>query len=278
LANGLENAVGGFAYGVDNAVLGATFRLSHLNQSNLSIGQSLTDLVGEIPLVGHFLTGGNTPDVTPTGHIYTAISQGINAPSLQRDIERNKPLQDAVASYVSNNQTVLNQITYPNGSLFDVGFSLLGLSNGYAYSAAQQILDQGVSAGDTVNFVAHSGGVQRLAEASRILADYDIYGNALVGIAGPVIGSFNNLNNIGLVGSTGPFVSFTGATTEPTSDLQYALQNFVSAGGSSQNVTYQPVPGPTIPHGPPDPLFAPDKPYFDFLKSFLATYGNQTGH
>jgi hypothetical protein len=37
--------------------------------------------------------------------------------------------------------------------------------------------------------------------AARILADYDIYGHAFVGIAGPMTGSFDNLNAVGLVGS-----------------------------------------------------------------------------
>ncbi len=124
-----------------------------------------------------------------------------------------------------------------------------------------------------MNFVAHSGGAQRLAEASRILADYGVYGNSLVGIAGPVVGSYNDLDTIGLVGSP---------TGEITSNLQYVSQFLLSAGGSSENVDYTPVPtdtGTYIPHRPPIPgPGSKDQPYFDYLNNFFREHGLLPGH
>ena len=276
LGNALETSVqasfGGFEAGVNNAVEGATFRLYNLNLSNLSITQSLNDLVGEIPLVGHFLSGGNTPDegVNPTGRVYTEVSSGINALDAASDVQRSLSFVQQVRGDAQGETSVF-QATYPYGSLFDVAFSLLGLSNGYAYDAAQQALNQGLTAGDTLNFIGHSGGAQRVAVESRILGDYGIYGNAFLGIAGPVMGSFDNLNTVSLIGSTGRDV---------VSDLQYGVHDLVLAGNGDvlpyQDLNYQ---GQSIPHE--EPQFPQgtsgnpaDKPYFDYIKSFLSLYGS----
>lgn len=95
--------------------------------------------------------------------------------------------RDIVESAGGSRANVI-QTPYPYGTLFDVAFSIFGLSDGAAYTAAQDILNNGVCAGDTVNFVGHSGGGQRLAMAARILRDYDIYSNTLASIPGPVAG------------------------------------------------------------------------------------------
>lgn len=128
------------------------------------------DLVGAIPLAGHLITGGNRPDVALSGDRYIVGSQGIRATTAESDEARHAPLQAELERIAAEDgRGVLDQPTYPHGTILDVGMSLLNLSNGYAYDAVRQILDQGVRPGAVIDFVAHSGGVQRMAMASRII-------------------------------------------------------------------------------------------------------------
>lgn len=161
--------------------------------------------------------------------------------------------------------------------------------------------------GDTIDFVGNNGGVQRMAAASRILANYDIHVESLVGIAGPIAGRYNNIGSIALIGSArnddGSF-----AFNEPTSVLQWGLQklDLTSASGSRGNVSYQNMTaedGMYIPHNPPNedrwiphrdpdnrilgtfilrdvpggnpiPEIVPDRRYFEFLRTYVGKQGN----
>jgi hypothetical protein len=159
-----------FFEAIDKADNALAVRLGNLDRSNLTIGESLNDLVGAIPLVGHIISGGNRPDVALSGDRYIVGSQGIRATTAENDIQRHAPLQSELETLGAADGRGVFQTTYPHGTILDVGMSLLNLSNGYAYDAARQILNQGVGPGDVIDFVAHSGGVQRMAMASRILA------------------------------------------------------------------------------------------------------------
>jgi hypothetical protein len=85
------------------------------------------------------------------------------------------------------------------------------------------------------------------------------------------MGSYNNLNSIGLRGSV--------HLNEPTATLQWGLQMLSWANGSQSNVTYANLMAPDgryIPHDPPDlnrlyPGRGPetDREYFEFLREYL---------
>ena len=76
---------------------------------------------------------------------------------------------------------------YRFGTVTDVIWSMFNLSHGPGYNEAQYIISHAGEA-DRVYLAGHSGGVQRSAAASRILADHGYRVAKVVGIAGPSIG------------------------------------------------------------------------------------------
>lgn len=76
---------------------------------------------------------------------------------------------------------------YRHGTVIDVVWSMFNLSHGPAYSEARYIMDH-ASPDDRLYLAGHSGGVQRSAAASRILAMHGYRIDKVVGIAGPSVG------------------------------------------------------------------------------------------
>jgi len=80
-------------------------------------------------------------------------------------------------------------IPYKYGSNVDVLWALFNISHGYAYDMASEIIfNYDVNPGDTVLLSGHSGGVQRILSAARILNDDEINVKKIYGIAGPALG------------------------------------------------------------------------------------------
>lgn len=76
---------------------------------------------------------------------------------------------------------------YRHGTVIDVVWSMFNLSHGPSYSEARYIMDH-AKRDDRLFLAGHSGGVQRSAAASRILAYHGYHVKKAVGVAGPSIG------------------------------------------------------------------------------------------
>lgn len=76
---------------------------------------------------------------------------------------------------------------YRHGTITDVLWSMFNLSHGPAYNEAAYIMRHAGQA-DRLYFSGHSGGVQRSAGASRILANHGYSPQKVFGIAGPNVG------------------------------------------------------------------------------------------
>lgn len=114
-----------------------------------------------------------------------ALSRGIHG---RGDAEQHVfAFERAVGEY--RPETPVVTLPYRQGGLADVAWSLLNLSNGSSYDAASRLVfDQGVRAGEAVELVGFSGGVQRHLAATRLLGKAGIAVNDAVGIAGPWAG------------------------------------------------------------------------------------------
>ena len=88
-----------------------------------------------------------------------------------------------------DNVISVEAIPYKYGSNVDVLWALFNISHGYAYDMASEIIfNYDVNPGDTVLLSGHSGGVQRILSAARILNDDEINVKKIYGIAGPALG------------------------------------------------------------------------------------------
>ena len=76
---------------------------------------------------------------------------------------------------------------YRHGTITDVLWSMLNLSHGPGYNEAAYIMRH-AGQGDRLYLSGHSGGVQRSASASRILANHGYSVQKVLGVAGPNVG------------------------------------------------------------------------------------------
>ena len=76
---------------------------------------------------------------------------------------------------------------YKHGTAIDVVWSMFNLSHGPAYAEAKYVMEK-AGPYDHLYLSGHSGGVQRSASASRILANHGYSVVKVLGIAGPSIG------------------------------------------------------------------------------------------
>ena len=76
---------------------------------------------------------------------------------------------------------------YRHGTITDVLWSMFNLSHGPGYSEAAYIIHHAGQA-DRLYLAGHSGGVQRSASASRILANHGYSVQKVLGVAGPNVG------------------------------------------------------------------------------------------
>ena len=76
---------------------------------------------------------------------------------------------------------------YRHGTITDVLWSMFNLSHGPGYNEAAYIMRHAGQA-DRLYLAGHSGGVQRSASASRILANHGYSVQKVLGVAGPNVG------------------------------------------------------------------------------------------
>ena len=76
---------------------------------------------------------------------------------------------------------------YRHGTITDVLWSMFNLSHGPGYSEAAYIMRHAGQA-DRLYLAGHSGGVQRCASASHILANHGYSVQKVLGVAGPNVG------------------------------------------------------------------------------------------
>ena len=161
------------------------------NRPSYYFAPGLINLLGEVPLVGqvfHFNTGPKRMDwdfAPEPGRIREKIflSRGIYG--------GNKWGQD------TGLWTAWTRAAYPDydiysppyrhGTITDVLWSMLNLSHGPGYNEAAYIMRHAGEA-DRLYLSGHSGGVQRSASASRILANHGYSVQKVFGVAGPNVG------------------------------------------------------------------------------------------
>jgi len=151
----------------------------------------LVNLIGEVPFVGqlfHFNTGPKHMDwdnVPEPGRVREKIflSRGIYG--------GDKWGQDtglwatwARAAYPDYD---IYSPPYRHGTITDVLWSMFNLSHGPGYNEAAYIMRHAGQA-DRLYLSGHSGGVQRSASASRILANHGYSVQKVFGVAGPNVG------------------------------------------------------------------------------------------
>ena len=147
------------------------------------------NLLGEIPLVGsvfdqwHGEESGLADKLFLTRGIFGGEAHEQNTSFWVRYFRNH------LEGTNDDNVISVEAIPYKYGSNVDVLWALFNISHGYAYDMASEIIfNYDVNPGDTVLLSGHSGGVQRILSAARILNDDEINVKKIYGIAGPALG------------------------------------------------------------------------------------------
>ena len=147
------------------------------------------NLLGEIPLVGsvfdqwHGKESGLADKLFLTRGIFGGEAHEQNTSFWVRYFRNH------LEGTNDDNVISVEAIPYKYGSNVDVLWALFNISHGYAYDMASEIIfNYDVNPGDTVLLSGHSGGVQRILSAARILNDDEINVKKIYGIAGPALG------------------------------------------------------------------------------------------
>ena len=151
----------------------------------------IINLLGEVPFVGqifHFNTGPKRMDwdlAPEPGHIREKIF-------LSRGIYGGDKWGQDTGLWTAWTRTVypdydIYSPPYRHGTITDVLWSMFNLSHGPGYNEAAYIMRHAGQA-DRLYLSGHSGGVQRSASASRILANHGYSVQKVFGVAGPNVG------------------------------------------------------------------------------------------
>ena len=170
-----------------NGVTALTYRYRvYGNQGFVATTQNL---LGEIPLVGsvfdqwHGKESGLADKLFLTRGIFGGEAHEQNTSFWVRYFRNH------LEGTNDDNVISVEAIPYKYGSNVDVLWALFNISHGYAYDMASEIIfNYDVNPGDTVLLSGHSGGVQRILSAARILNDDEINVKKIYGIAGPALG------------------------------------------------------------------------------------------
>ena len=170
-----------------NGVTALTYRYRvYGNQGFVATTQNL---LGEIPLVGsvfdqwHGEESGLADKLFLTRGIFGGEAHEQNTSFWVRYFRNH------LEGTNDDNVISVEAIPYKYGSNVDVLWALFNISHGYAYDMASEIIfNYDVNPGDTVLLSGHSGGVQRILSAARILNDDEINVKKIYGIAGPALG------------------------------------------------------------------------------------------
>ena len=173
----LRRARSFYQYPITNAVNAWKTLQVELDPSNLpSYGMfppwAIQRLLSELPLVGQVFQINTGPehrdrDLSPDRvNRQIFISRGIYG--------GDEAGQDtglwAARTYDAYPQYEVYSLPYKHGTVIDVVWSMFNLSHGPGYAEAKYIMDGPTGPFDHLFLTGHSGGVQRSAAASRILA------------------------------------------------------------------------------------------------------------
>lgn len=159
------------------------FRVYH-RHTPLDLGQ---DLLGAIPIFGPMFEQNRTiPSLSSLPpQTVIAYSQGIHAGDADQQVAAG--LEKGLTAIRPHAQPLGLPFYY--GGVFDVVWSILNISNGMAYDAADQIVfHHEIDPKKRIELVGYSGGAQRLAAASIILKKAGYKVDKVIGIAGPMAG------------------------------------------------------------------------------------------
>ncbi len=190
-----------------------------------SVFQSLFETLGGVPFLGGYrpvyfddpwtqyvespANGGPEPTeladtgAAPKEHLHLLLTRGIHG--RDADEQGNEAWRRYMISLVAEDRELrraygvesdtdldvtVDAIPYPWGTVMDPVFSMMNLSGGYAYSMerqAERVLERYPGERPVVAMLGHSGGVQRITVASRLMWYRGIATETLYGVAGPSI-------------------------------------------------------------------------------------------
>lgn len=154
------------------------------NRSKQDLLTSIQNLFAEIPLIGSWLDQPLPREIPSQCDAYFLIG-GIH--QISDHAQRMDPLERFLKERLKTDRVY--QIPWNHGTLLDVSFGTLNLSTGDALLIAQKIVRQGdLKKGDRIALFAHSGAIQQIIGAARILRDEGIYVTQAFGVAGVFIG------------------------------------------------------------------------------------------
>ena len=161
------------------------------HQPSYYFAPGIINLLGEVPFVGqlfHFNTGPKRMDwdlAPEPGRLREKIflSRGIYGGDKWG---QDTGLWAAWTRAVYPDYDIYSP-PYRHGTITDVLWSMLNLSHGPGYNEAAYIMRHAGQA-DRLYLSGHSGGVQRSASASRILANHGYSVQKVLGVAGPNVG------------------------------------------------------------------------------------------
>ena len=180
-----------------------------------SIRRSMLNIVSMMPVIGSFIPGEKTEFNKISGMVYTPGIHITDTP----EAKRNESLFSQ--RFGSTFQLPALNAGYDFGTVTDVFMGILNLEHSASYDMALKFLESGKNEqGMGYIFVGHSGGAQRSAHAAKILGGLGYGGGMLLGLAGPVVGTYNNFERIDLIGSSkDDFIAAFGQMLSPLAFL-----------------------------------------------------------
>jgi len=162
----------------------AMLEYTAFNRSNQDLLTSIQNLFAEIPLIGSWLDQPLPREIPSQCDAYFLIG-GIH--QISDHAQRMDPLERFLKERLKTDRVY--QIPWNHGTLLDVSFGTLNLSTGDGLLIAQKIVSQGnLKKGDRIALFAHSGAIQQIIGAARILRDEGIYVTQAFGVAGVFLG------------------------------------------------------------------------------------------
>lgn len=187
-----------------------------------SIGQSILNLLQTTPLLGSYrpvyfddpwtqfaesapqrkFTAGPEESTPGPDELHVFLTRGIHGRGpdeqgnemwlsyIESMADESRGFLQAFGIEQDSLKVTVEDVPYAWGTVFDPIFSMMNLSSGYSYTMARGIEKRvGPRAGEqhVVSILGHSGGVQRMTMASRLLWSRDIATETLYGVAGPSI-------------------------------------------------------------------------------------------
>lgn len=158
----------------------ALYRYLIANPSNQNPLDAIHNLLAEIPVFGSWWDDPLSSKVPGDCDAYFLIG-GIH--QISDTAQRMDLLQRTLEKELNTGRVY--QIPWNHGTMLDISFGTMNLSLGEAVILAQKIVSAGnLQPGDRIALFAHSGAIQQVIGAARILRDEEIYVTQAFGVAG----------------------------------------------------------------------------------------------